>query len=146
MLDVVVHEQGLVTEWAQTDCVGEEVGSVRGQGLLRAARRRRLGGAGRRPDRAAGDGPDHRDAVAGLPLTAYVEAPAGTARRYPDRRAATSPGSSRRARRQRAGRPGGRIDWPEGPGYFWMAGESAQMRAIRAHLRRDVGSVPTAST
>ena len=25
-LDVVVHEQGLVTEWAQTDCVGETVG------------------------------------------------------------------------------------------------------------------------
>ena len=25
-LDVVVHEQGLVTEWAQTDCVGDRVG------------------------------------------------------------------------------------------------------------------------
>ena len=25
-LDVVVHEQGLVTEWAQTDCVGDVVG------------------------------------------------------------------------------------------------------------------------
>ena len=25
-LDVVVHEQGLVTEWAQTECVGERVG------------------------------------------------------------------------------------------------------------------------
>ena len=25
-LDVVVHEQGLVTEWAQTDCVGQVVG------------------------------------------------------------------------------------------------------------------------
>ena len=29
------------------------------------------------------------------------------------------------------------IDWPEGDGYFWMAGESAQMRAIRKHLMRD---------
>ena len=27
--------------------------------------------------------------------------------------------------------------WPEGPGYFWMAGESAQMRAIRKHLMRE---------
>lgn len=26
------------------------------------------------------------------------------------------------------------LSWPEGPGYFWMAGESAQMRAIRKHL------------
>jgi hypothetical protein len=29
------------------------------------------------------------------------------------------------------------IDWPAGEGYFWMAGESAQMRAIRKHLMRD---------
>ena len=26
---------------------------------------------------------------------------------------------------------------PEGDGYFWMAGESAQMRAIRKHLMRE---------
>ena len=30
------------------------------------------------------------------------------------------------------------IDWPAGDGYFWMAGESAQMRAIRKHLMREV--------
>jgi NADPH-dependent ferric siderophore reductase len=29
------------------------------------------------------------------------------------------------------------IDWPSGSGYFWMAGESAQMRAIRKHLMRE---------
>ena len=29
------------------------------------------------------------------------------------------------------------IDWPSGEGYFWMAGESAQMRAIRKHLMRE---------
>jgi NADPH-dependent ferric siderophore reductase len=29
------------------------------------------------------------------------------------------------------------IDWPEGEGYFWMAGESAQMRAIRTYLMRE---------
>ena len=29
------------------------------------------------------------------------------------------------------------IDWPAGEGYFWMAGESAQMRAIRKHLMRE---------
>ena len=31
------------------------------------------------------------------------------------------------------------LDWPEGPGYFWMGGESAQMRDIRRHLRHDLG-------
>ena len=29
------------------------------------------------------------------------------------------------------------LDWPATPGYFWMAGESADMRAIRKHLMRD---------
>jgi hypothetical protein len=29
------------------------------------------------------------------------------------------------------------IDWPEGEGYFCMAGESAQMRAVRKHLMRE---------
>jgi hypothetical protein len=37
-----------------------------------------------------------------------------------------------------------RIDWPEGEGYFWMAGESAQMRAIRKHLMREV-KLPSAA-
>ena len=31
----------------------------------------------------------------------------------------------------------GDLVWPEGEGYFWMAGESAQMRAIRKHLMRE---------
>ena len=35
MLDVVVHEQGLVTEWAQTDCVGDVRRRLRAPGLLR---------------------------------------------------------------------------------------------------------------
>ena len=57
-LDVVVHEHGLVTEWAQTDCVGDVVGLGGAQGLLPATAGRRLGGAGRGPDRAARDGAD----------------------------------------------------------------------------------------
>ena len=36
------------------------------------------------------------------------------------------------------------IDWPAGEGYFWMAGESAQMRAIRKHLMRERHLPPTA--
>ena len=32
------------------------------------------------------------------------------------------------------------IDWPAGDGYFWMAGESAQMRAIRKHLMREAAA------
>jgi hypothetical protein len=36
------------------------------------------------------------------------------------------------------------IEWPEGEGYFWMAGESAQMRAIRKHLMRELKLPSTA--
>jgi hypothetical protein len=31
------------------------------------------------------------------------------------------------------------LSWPSGEGYFWMAGESAQMRDIRRYLRRELG-------
>jgi NADPH-dependent ferric siderophore reductase len=31
------------------------------------------------------------------------------------------------------------LEWPESPGYFWMAGESAQMRDVRRHVRHDLG-------
>ena len=43
VLDVVVHEVGLVTEWASGDCVGDTVVDHRAQGLLRPARRTRSG-------------------------------------------------------------------------------------------------------
>ena len=43
VLDVVVHEVGLVTEWAARDCVGDTRHGHRAQGLVRDARRRRAG-------------------------------------------------------------------------------------------------------
>ena len=46
-LDVVVHEEGLVTEWAQTDCVGDVVGLSAPKGSFQLPAGRRLGGAGR---------------------------------------------------------------------------------------------------
>jgi NADPH-dependent ferric siderophore reductase len=36
------------------------------------------------------------------------------------------------------------LTWPEGPGYFWMAGESAQMREIRRHVRQELGMASSA--
>lgn len=29
--------------------------------------------------------------------------------------------------------------WPEGPGYVWFAGEASESRAVRQHLRRELG-------
>ena len=48
-------------------------------------------------------------------------------------------GTVRRSRRSSRG-----CDWPEGDGYFWMAGESSQMRSIRKHLMREVRLPSTA--
>jgi NADPH-dependent ferric siderophore reductase len=135
VLDVVVHEHGLVTEWAQGDCVGDVVG-------LSAPR-----GSFDLPDHAAwvvlvGD-LTALPAIArivestDLPVTAYVETPDGPLEDY----VATPvtwiepPGTGDSALAELVTG----LAWPEGEGYFWMAGESAQMRAIRRHLRHDLG-------
>ena len=39
-----------------------------------------------------------------------------------------------------------RHDWPAGPGYVWFAGEAASSRAVRKHLRRELGWPPGRST
>lgn len=138
VLDVVVHDVGLVTEWASGDCVGDRVTITAPKGsfampddaqwsilvgdltalpaMARIAHER----AGAVPTRVLAEVPDDPGQLAGYlpeePETTWVR---------PD-------GGSRLAELVES------LDWPEGPGYFWMAGESAQMRAIRKHLMRVV--------
>jgi NADPH-dependent ferric siderophore reductase len=134
VLDVVVHEQGLVTEWAQTDCVGDVVGLSAPKGsfapppdagwvvlagdLTALPAMARIAEAMDLPVQVHAEVPDE-------PLDDYVPAPVSWHH--------VAPGESRLAEIVRG------IGWPEGPGYFWMGGESAQMRDIRRHLRHDVG-------
>jgi NADPH-dependent ferric siderophore reductase len=138
VVDVVVHDQGLVTGWATGDCLGDRVVVTGPQSsfslpdeaswillvgdltampaMARIAEG--LGEAGRRSTRIWAEVPD--DLAGYLPAGAdvtWLEPPA--------------PGQSRLAEVVES------IDWPEGQGYFWMAGESAQMRAIRKHLMRE---------
>ena len=72
-----------------------------------------------------------------LPVTAYVETPDGALDDYVDFPVTwvdpPEPGESGLADLVRT------LDWPAGDGYFWMAGESAQMREIRRHVRHDLG-------
>jgi NADPH-dependent ferric siderophore reductase len=133
-LDVVVHDVGLVTEWAAGDIVGETVTITEPKGSFAL------------PDEAAwvllvGD-LTAMPAMAriaesvSVPTRIWAEVPDDLSDYLPDGTDVTwltppGDGQSRLAEAVET------IDWPEGDGYFWMAGESAQMRAIRKHLMRE---------
>ncbi len=134
VLDVVVHEVGLVTEWARRDCVGDAVTITEPKGsyalppgagwlllvgdLTAMPAMARIAEQADMPTRVWAEVPDDLPDYlpGGLDVT-WLSPPAE--------------GASALAEVVEA------IDWPEGDGYFWMAGESAQMRAIRKHLMRE---------
>ncbi|WP_459974138.1 siderophore-interacting protein [Nocardioides pyridinolyticus] len=134
VLDVVVHDVGLVTEWAQLDVVGQTVTITEPKGsfdmpadagwlllvgdLTALPAMARIAETVTVPTRIWAEVPD--DLAAYLPASADVTWLAPPA-----------PGESGLAATVET------IGWPAGEGYFWMAGESAQMRAIRKHLMRD---------
>lgn len=140
-LDVVVHDHGLVTEWASGDCVGDVVTVSEPKSSFKM------------PDSASwlllvGDltalpaVARITETVTNIPVTAWVEAPHGEIDGYvagdvtwvePPAGVETATAAVVEA-----------IEWPDGEGYFWMAGESAQMRAIRKHLMREVKLPSTA--
>jgi NADPH-dependent ferric siderophore reductase len=133
-LDVVIHDVGLVTEWATRDCVGDTVTITEPKGsfdlpdeaawlilvgdLTAMPAMARISETVDRPTRIWAEVPDD--------LADYL--PTGPAIEW---MRTADDGASRLAEAVEA------IDWPEGEGYFWMAGESAQMRAIRKHLMRE---------
>ena len=135
VLDVVVHEHGLVTEWAQTDCVGQSVGLSAPKGSFEL------------PDDAgwvvlAGDLTGLpamariAESLGTVPVQIHAEVPDGAMPEYvavPVSWHDAASGTSNLAAIVQ------RLEWPEGPGYFWMAGESAQMREIRRHVRHELG-------
>ncbi|MCW2779821.1 MAG: Siderophore synthetase [Marmoricola sp.] len=136
VLDVVMHEEGLVTEWAQTSSEGQTVGISLPRGsftlpdnaewLVLVGDLTALPAVGR-----------ITETVFDIPVTAYVEAPDAPLAGYlPIDVTWLRPPAAGRSALAEVVRG---IDWPAGPGYFWMAGESAQMRDIRRHVRHDVG-------
>jgi len=140
VLDVVVHEHGLVTEWAQGDCVGDAVGISTPKGsfaLPPAASWVLLVG-----DLTALPAIARISESTDLPVTAYVETLDDPLEGYLDTPvtwlAPPAPDESGLADLVST------LDWPAGEGYFWMGGESAQMRAIRRHLRHDLAMASSA--
>lgn len=143
VLDVVVHEVGLVTEWVTRDIVGDSVVVTEAKGsftLPPAARWLLLVGDLTAMPAMARIAETHPQ----LPTRIWAEVPdddlAGYLPAGPDVTWLHPPGEgvSRLAEVVEG------IDWPEGEGYFWMAGESAQMRAIRKHLMRERRLPPAA--
>ncbi len=137
-LDVVVHDVGLVTEWAALDVVGDTVTITEPKGsfampdgagwlilvgdLTALPAMARIASTTTVPTRIWAEVPD----APSLQGSAYLPADADVTWLEPP-----GDGQSKLAEAVE------RIDWPAGDGYFWMAGESAQMRAIRKHLMRD---------
>lgn len=132
VLDVVVHEVGLVTEWAARDVVGETVTITEAKGSFAMP-------AGAQWLLLVGD-------LTAMPamarIASEVDVPTRIWAEVPDDLSSyltgdvtwlTPPGEGQSALAEVVET----IDWPAGEGYFWMAGESAQMRAIRKHLMRD---------
>ncbi|GAA1478951.1 siderophore-interacting protein [Nocardioides aestuarii] len=134
VLDVVVHEVGLVTEWAKRDCVGDAVTITEPRGSFdppaEAAWLMLVGDLTAMPAMA------RIAEQAEVPTRIWAEVPddlAGYLPEGPEVTWLTPPAAGASALAEVVEG----IDWPAGDGYFWMAGESAQMRAIRKHLMRE---------
>ena len=135
VLEVVLHYNGFVTEWGARDCVGEVATVTEPRGAfaipadaewlllvgdltaLPAMARIVESVGGRVPTRVWAEVPDH--------LPGYLPSGAEVTWLRPP-----ADGDSRLAEVVEG------LAWPGGSGYFWMAGESAQMRAVRRHLMR----------
>jgi NADPH-dependent ferric siderophore reductase len=134
-VDVVLHETGLVTEWVARDCVGDEVTVTEPKGSFDlpadAGWLMLVGDLTALPAmaRIVESGP-------GLPTRVWAEIPDDLSDYFPAGTDVTWLRPPAAGRSALADVVDG-LDWPAGAGYFWMAGESAQMRSIRRHLMRE---------
>jgi NADPH-dependent ferric siderophore reductase len=130
VLDVVVHEVGLVTEWASGDVVGDTVVITEPKGSFAlpggAAWLMLVGDLTAMPAMA------RIAETVDLPVRVWAQIPDDLPDYLPSRAEVTWLDGSSALSDVVAG-----LDWPDTSGYFWMAGESADMRAIRKHLMRD---------
>ena len=133
-LDVVIHDVGLVTEWAARECVGDTVTITEPKGSFTLP-----AGAGWLilvGDLTALPAMARISETVDLPTRTWAEVPGDHASYLPEPDRVTwleQPGDGQ----SRLADVVTDLEWPEGEGYFWMAGESAQMRAIRKHLMRE---------
>jgi NADPH-dependent ferric siderophore reductase len=135
VVDVVVHEFGLVTEWAGRDCVGDTVTITEPKGSFDMPAGSSwlllVGDLTAMPAMAR-----ISETVCDVPTRIWAEVPDDLPGYLPPGPDVTWLDPPAEGASDLAAVVDG-IDWPTGDGYFWMAGESAQMRAIRKHLMRE---------
>ncbi len=137
VLDVVIHEVGLVTEWASGECAGDTVVITDPKGSFAPPENAEwlmlVGDLTAMPAMA------RIAETVDLPTRVWAEVQDDLPGYLPDRAEVTWLDGTSDLAEVVSG-----LDWPGAPGYFWMAGESADMRAIRKHLMRDRG-LPSAA-
>ena len=146
VIDVVVHEEGLVTGWATGDCDGDRVVITGAQGsfdppedaawLMLVGDLTALPAMARIAETVAGRWSATSGWSGGVETRIWAEVPDDLTGYLPDGVDVTwlEPPAEGQSR---LGEVVEGIDWPSGEGYFWMAGESAQMRTIRKYLMRE---------
>lgn len=138
-IDIVVHDHGLVTEWAAGDVVGQTVTITDAKGSYAASSDAAwiiLVG-----DLTAFPAMARIAESADRPVRIWAEAESIPAGYFPDTAILTHVPQGRSSRLSAVVEE---LSWPDGDGYFWMAGESAQMRSIRKFLMHDRG-MPTSA-
>ncbi|BBH16080.1 siderophore-interacting protein [Nocardioides baekrokdamisoli] len=138
-IDIVVHSRGLVTEWAADDVVGQSVTITDAKGSYAAATDAAwimlVGDLTAFPAMARIAESTDR------PVRIWAEAPSIPPGYFPS---SADVNHLPQGAQSRLSAIVEEISWPEGDGYFWMAGESAQMRSIRKFLMHD-RAMPTSA-
>lgn len=132
VLDIVVHDEGLVTQWAAGQCVGDVVRISVPKGSFEVPAD--AGWIVLIGDLTALPAIARITETVAMPVRAWVESADGPVEGYAAgvEWLSAPVGTSRLAEFVET------LEWPAGTGYFWMAGESAQMRDIRRFVRREL--------
>lgn len=138
-IDIVVHARGLVTEWAADDVVGQSVTITDAKGSYAAAAD--VAWVMLVGDLTAFPAMARIAESTDRPVRIWAEAPEIPAGYFPESADVTHLPLGAQSRLSAVVQE---ISWPAGDGYFWMAGESAQMRTIRKFLMHD-RAMPTSA-